>query len=161
MNSSRKVFTKDPTHNAEGSDVFTTDPYPQEMPANKIGSQRHTEKFKRLHDLHAQNPSFTSHTPLTSEVILEGQQMASSNFSDVLSGLYQNQSKPNARGQKELLTVLAKIYKASSIRAKTFSKYVSSKELINELNSTSKWERKRGALVLLKPSGYSLKVFKL
>ena len=125
-------LAQDPPRTSERSDLFTTPPNAQEMPAIEFGSERQTEKFNLLHALLAQN-SFISHNPLIGEVIVEGQQMECSNFSDLLSSLYQNQTNENVRGQKEVLKELAKIFKASSIRANTLSQYVSGKKIINEL----------------------------
>ena len=87
--------------------------------------------------------------------------MESSNFSHLLSSFYQNQTKQNLRGQTEFLKVLAKIYKASSIRPNSLSQYVSSKEIINEVIPQVVRGGKMGSLAHKKPPGYSLKVYKL
>ena len=159
--SSPQGCAHDPPRTDDRRDVLTTPPNAQVMPAIKFASQRHTEKFNRLHALLAQRPSFLSITPRSGEVILEGQQLQSSNFSDLLSTIYQNQTNQNVRGQKEFLKVLAKIFKASSIRANTLPQYVSSKEIINELIPQVGRGRKRGSPALINPPGYSVKVYKL
>ena len=79
--------------------MFKTPAAAQDMPVIKLGSQRNTEKLNRLAALLSQNASLLSHNPLTGEVILEGRPLVNSNFSDLLSNLYQSKSEQNPPGK--------------------------------------------------------------